>query len=144
MEIKFRAPHAIDATLSPWPRRLDGVEAHEGPRNFSGTHWLISTQRVTFQRRLGHRLGRRRLDDLGLARLQGVEARRVGLEEVLELDALLLRQDVLGDLVLVLVLLRLLALGLLGLLRLGESEFGASWAQRIRWSMILKCYCGRP
>ena len=27
--------HAIDATLSPWPRRLDGVEAHEGPRNFS-------------------------------------------------------------------------------------------------------------
>jgi hypothetical protein len=21
--------HAIDATLSPWPRRLDGVEAHE-------------------------------------------------------------------------------------------------------------------
>ena len=22
--------HAIDATLSPWPRRLDGVEAHEG------------------------------------------------------------------------------------------------------------------
>ena len=31
MEIKFRAPHAIDATLSPWPHRLDGVEAHEGP-----------------------------------------------------------------------------------------------------------------
>ena len=49
VEIKFRAPHAIDATcfrscvcamawrfhaidatLSPWPRRLDGVEAHEG------------------------------------------------------------------------------------------------------------------
>ena len=21
--------HAIDATSSPWPRRLDGVEAHE-------------------------------------------------------------------------------------------------------------------
>merc|ERR1719487_1115176 len=39
--------HAIDATLSPWPRRLDGVEAHEGPRNISQdnlTHWLISTQ----------------------------------------------------------------------------------------------------
>ena len=39
MEIKFRAPHgidaiyAIDATLSPQSRRLDGVEAHEGPRN---------------------------------------------------------------------------------------------------------------
>ena len=33
MEIKFRAPHAIDATLSPWPRRLDNL-----------THWLISTQ----------------------------------------------------------------------------------------------------
>ena len=26
VEIKFRAPHAIDATLSPRPRRLDGVE----------------------------------------------------------------------------------------------------------------------
>ena len=25
--------HAIDATLSPWPRRLDNL-----------THWLISTQ----------------------------------------------------------------------------------------------------
>ena len=39
--------HAIDATLSPWPCRLDGVEAHEGPRNISQdnlTHWLISTQ----------------------------------------------------------------------------------------------------
>jgi hypothetical protein len=24
--------HAIDATLSPWPRRLDGAEVHEGPR----------------------------------------------------------------------------------------------------------------
>ena len=23
---------AIDATLSPWPRRLDGVEVHEGPQ----------------------------------------------------------------------------------------------------------------
>ena len=33
MEIEFRAPHAIDATLSPWPRRLDDL-----------THWLISTQ----------------------------------------------------------------------------------------------------
>ena len=67
----------------------------------------------------------------------------------LALDALVLREHVFGHLVLVLVLLRLLALGLLGLfrdlrLRLGESEFGASWAQRIRWSMILKCYCGRP
>ena len=30
VEIKCRAPHAIDAMLSPWPRRLDGVEAHEG------------------------------------------------------------------------------------------------------------------
>ena len=52
VEIKFRAPHAIDATLSPW-RRLDGVEAREEP-----THWLISTQ-------VGVRKGRwnlRRLD----------------------------------------------------------------------------------
>ena len=40
VEIEFRAPHAIDATLSPWPRRLDGVEAHEGPDK-------ISTQRAT-------------------------------------------------------------------------------------------------
>ena len=30
VEIRFRAPHAIDAWLSPWPRRLDGGEAHEG------------------------------------------------------------------------------------------------------------------
>ncbi len=37
VEIKFRAPHAIDATLS------DGVEAHEGPRN-------ISTQERTLRR----------------------------------------------------------------------------------------------
>ena len=78
---------------------------------------LEDHHRVALEGCFGHRLGRRRLDDLGLARLQGVEARRVGLEEVLELDALLLRQDVLGDLVLVLVLLRLLALGLLGLRR---------------------------
>ena len=35
VEIKFRAPHAIDATSDPWPRRLDGVEAHERPRNSS-------------------------------------------------------------------------------------------------------------
>ena len=27
--------HAIDATLSPWQRRLDGVEAHEGPREIT-------------------------------------------------------------------------------------------------------------
>ena len=41
--------YAIDATLSPWQRRLDGVEAHEGPRNISQdnlTHWLISTQEL--------------------------------------------------------------------------------------------------
>ena len=47
VEIKFRAPHAIDATFSPRPRRLDGVEAHEGPHNISQdnlTHRLISTQ----------------------------------------------------------------------------------------------------
>ena len=62
VEIKFRASHAIDATcfrscvcamawrfhaidatLSPWPRRLDGVETHEGPR-VTLTHWVISTQ----------------------------------------------------------------------------------------------------
>ena len=68
------------------------------------------------ERRLRHGLGRRRLDDLGLARLERFEARRVRLEQVLELDALVLRQDVFGHLVLVRVLLRLLAL----------------WAPRIR------------
>ena len=38
---------AIDATLSPRPRRFDGVEVHKGPRNISQdnlTHWLIYTQ----------------------------------------------------------------------------------------------------
>ena len=47
VEIKLRTPHAIDATLSPCPRRLDGVEVHDGPRNISQdnlTLWLISTQ----------------------------------------------------------------------------------------------------
>ena len=29
---------------SPWPRRLDGVEVHEGPRNNLTHQWLISTQ----------------------------------------------------------------------------------------------------
>ena len=38
VEIKFRAPHAIDAMLIPWPRRLDGVHA---------THWLIPAQDFT-------------------------------------------------------------------------------------------------
>ena len=50
VEIKFWAPHAIDATLSPWPRRLDGVEVHKGLRNNSQDnllHWLISTQACT-------------------------------------------------------------------------------------------------
>ena len=87
------------------------------------------------ERRLRHRLGRGSFDDLRLARLERVEARRVGLEQVLEFDALVLRQDVLRDLVLVLGLL--LALGLLGLrrdlrLRRALPEFGASWAPRIR------------
>ena len=39
--------HAIDATLSPSPRLLDGVEVRKGLRNSSQdnlTHWLISTQ----------------------------------------------------------------------------------------------------
>ena len=35
VEIKFRAPYAVDGTLSPWQRRLDGVKAHEGLRNNS-------------------------------------------------------------------------------------------------------------
>ena len=80
------------------------------------------------ERRLRHGLGRRRLDDLGLARFQGVEARSVRLEQVLELDALVLREHVFGHLVLVGVLLLLLRalLGLLGLrrdlrLRLGDG-----------------------
>ena len=42
MEIKFQAPHAIDATSSPQLHLLDGVEVHEGLRN-NLTHWLIST-----------------------------------------------------------------------------------------------------
>ena len=88
---------------------------------------LEDHHRVALERRLRHGLGRRRLDDLRLAGLQGVEPRRVGLEEVLELDALVLRQDILRNLVLVLGLLRLLALGLLGLrrdlrLRLGDGR----------------------
>ena len=33
VDIEFRAPHAIFMIFSPWPRRLDGVEGHEGPRN---------------------------------------------------------------------------------------------------------------
>jgi hypothetical protein len=39
--------HAIGATFSSRPCRLDGVGAHEGPHNISQdnlTHWLISTQ----------------------------------------------------------------------------------------------------
>ena len=42
-----RRLHAIDATSSPRPQRLDGVEAHEGLRNSSQdsrSHRLISTQ----------------------------------------------------------------------------------------------------
>ena len=34
--------HAIDATLSPWPRRLDGVEAQDNL-----THWSIPHRRQT-------------------------------------------------------------------------------------------------
>ena len=30
VEIKFRMPHAIDATLSRWPRRLDGITTLTG------------------------------------------------------------------------------------------------------------------
>ena len=60
MEIKFRAPHAIDATclrscvcamawrfhaidatLSPSPRRPDGVEAREGPRDISQDNYVV-------------------------------------------------------------------------------------------------------
>ena len=47
VEIKFQAPHAIDATLSPSLCLLDGVEVHKGLHNSSQdnlTHWLISTQ----------------------------------------------------------------------------------------------------
>ena len=46
--------HAIDAPLSPCPRRLDGLEAHEGSRNISQdnlTHWLISTRLQTPRQR---------------------------------------------------------------------------------------------
>ncbi len=48
---------AVDATLSPWLRRLYGVEAHDGPRNTSQdylTHWLIFTQASTGRRSLKH------------------------------------------------------------------------------------------
>ena len=33
VEIKFRAPHAIGAMLSPWPRRLDVVEVQRHRRD---------------------------------------------------------------------------------------------------------------
>ena len=62
--------HAIDATLSPWPRRLDGVEAHEGPRNISQdnpTHWLISTQARGPTARTLERAFHRRVRDDGAA-----------------------------------------------------------------------------
>ena len=63
--------HAIDATLSPSPRLLDGVEVHEGLSQYSQdnlTHCLISTQSAPLPRcfcraqaagRAKHRIGRR-------------------------------------------------------------------------------------
>ena len=48
MEIKLQAPHAIDATLSPQPRLLDGVEVHDNL-----THCLISMQVPTEALRAG-------------------------------------------------------------------------------------------
>ena len=47
VEIKLRASHAIDATLSPWPRRLDGVEAHEGPLALGLGHAIFLRVRIT-------------------------------------------------------------------------------------------------
>ena len=38
VEIKCRAPHAIEAMLIPWPRRLDGVEAHESRNSRVDSH----------------------------------------------------------------------------------------------------------
>ena len=61
--------HAIDATLSPWQRRLDGVEAHEGPR--------ISTQVAGGDRR-GQLLRRRLLPRLGRTDLEAAGAAERG------------------------------------------------------------------
>jgi len=50
--------HAIDATLSPSPRLLDGVEVHEGLHNSHQdnlTHWLISTQVWDLQPDVNHK-----------------------------------------------------------------------------------------
>ena len=51
--------HAIDATLSQWPRRLDGVEAHKGPPQYFS---LVDfpTGRRTRSTRTATRTGRRR------------------------------------------------------------------------------------
>ena len=51
--------HAIDATLSQWPRRLDGVAAHKGPPQYFS---LVDfhTGRRTRSTRTATRTGRRR------------------------------------------------------------------------------------
>ena len=38
VEIKFRAPHAIEAMLIPWPRRLDGVSRNSLVDSRTGLH----------------------------------------------------------------------------------------------------------
>jgi len=81
--------HAIDATLSPSPRLLDGVEVHEGLSNSSQdnlTHWLISTQVLD-----GHaaRGGAVRVDSAehrDPARAQGLRVRREALRAPLEVS----------------------------------------------------------
>ena len=51
--------HAIDATLSQWPRRLDGVEAHKGPQQYFSLVYF-HTGRRTRSTRTATRTGRRR------------------------------------------------------------------------------------
>ena len=38
VEIKCRAPHAIEAMLIPWPRRLDGVSRNSLVDSRTGLH----------------------------------------------------------------------------------------------------------
>ena len=60
MEIKFLAPHAIDATLTPYPRLLDGVIPHR----FRERDWALDAHKTVSY------------DDHDRAALMGVLRRR--------------------------------------------------------------------
>ena len=81
-----RRLHAIDATSSPRPQRLDGVEAHEGLRNNSQdsrSHRLISTQARAEDDGVDRpaQRARRPADGPGVdVRAPGVRGRDVGLD----------------------------------------------------------------